>query len=96
MAYENIASKILSSSGFGRPRSWFEQGNRNKHFEGSTALTGFQFDYLELPRVVSVIAEQLLLDQKITDLGEALHSTPGDGFGSINDDFSCAYSRKAS
>lgn len=59
--------------------------------EDSGALTGFQLDYLELPRVVNVIPEQLILDQKITDLGEALRNTPGvtqsDGFGGTNDDF---------
>ncbi|MEO9600360.1 TonB-dependent siderophore receptor [Parasphingorhabdus sp.] len=59
--------------------------------EDSGALTGFRLDYLELPRVVNVIPEQLILDQKITDLGEALRNTPGvtqsDGFGGTNDDF---------
>lgn len=59
--------------------------------EDTGALTGFQLDYLELPRVVNVIPEQLILDQKITDLGEALRNTPGvtqsDGFGGTNDDF---------
>lgn len=59
--------------------------------EDSGALTGFQLDFLELPRVVNVIPEQLVLDQKITDLGEALRNTPGitqsDGFGGTNDDF---------
>lgn len=57
----------------------------------SGALTGFPLDFLELPRVVNVIPEQLVLDQKITDLGEALRNTPGitqsDGFGGTNDDF---------
>ena len=55
------------------------------------ALTGFQLDFLELPRVVNIIPEQLVLDQKITDLNEALRNTPGvtqsDGFGGTNDDF---------
>jgi len=59
--------------------------------EDSRALTGFQLDYLELPRVVNVIPEQLIIDQKITDLGEALRNTAGvtqsDGFGGTNDDF---------
>jgi len=59
--------------------------------EDSSALTGFQLDYLELPRVVNVIPEQLIVDQKITDLGEALRNTAGvtlsDGFGGTNDDF---------
>jgi iron complex outermembrane receptor protein len=55
------------------------------------ALTGFQLDYLELPRIVNLIPEQLILDQKIVDLSEALRNTPGitqsDGFGGTNDDF---------
>ncbi|MEP0393011.1 MAG: TonB-dependent siderophore receptor [Erythrobacter sp.] len=59
--------------------------------EDSGALTGFRLDFLELPRVVNIIPEQLILDQKITDLGEALRNTPGvtqsDGFGGTNDDF---------
>ncbi|MBL4671695.1 MAG: TonB-dependent receptor plug domain-containing protein [Arenicella sp.] len=55
------------------------------------ALTGFQLGFLESPRVVNIIPEQLVLDQKITDLNEALRNTPGitqsDGFGGTNDDF---------
>ena len=55
------------------------------------ALTGFHLDYLESPRVVNTIPEQLVVDQKITDLNEALRNTPGisqsDGFGGTNDDF---------
>ncbi|WP_024612189.1 TonB-dependent siderophore receptor [Pseudoalteromonas sp. TB64] len=57
----------------------------------SSSLTGFPLDFLELPRVVNIIPEQLILDQKITDLSEALRNTPGvslgDGFGGTNDDF---------
>ncbi|MEM6898600.1 MAG: TonB-dependent siderophore receptor [Pseudomonadota bacterium] len=59
--------------------------------ENTNALTGFELDFLELPRIVNVIPEQLILDQKITDLNEALRNTPGisqsDGFGGTNDDF---------
>lgn len=55
------------------------------------ALTGFPLNFLELPRVVNIIPEQLVLDQKITDLNEALRNTAGitqsDGFGGTNDDF---------
>jgi len=55
------------------------------------ALTGFPLDFLDLPRIVEVIPEQLLLDQKVTDLGEALRNVPGitqgDGFGGTNDDY---------
>lgn len=57
----------------------------------TAAITGFELDPLELPRLVDVIPEQLILDQKITDLGEALRNSPGiaagDGFGGTNDDF---------
>ena len=42
--------------------------------EDSGALTGFQLDFLELPWVVNVIPEQLILEQKVTDLGEALRN----------------------
>ena len=57
----------------------------------TSALTGLDLDFLELPRVVDVIPEQLLLDQKITELDEALRNVPGvsfsDGFGGSNNDF---------
>lgn len=57
----------------------------------SSSLTGFDLNFLELPRIVDIIPEQLVLDQKITDLSEALRNTPGvslgDGFGGTNDDF---------
>ncbi len=57
----------------------------------SSSLTGFDLDFLELPRVVNIIPEQLILDQKVTDLAEALRNTAGislsDGFGGTNDDF---------
>lgn len=55
------------------------------------ALTGIPLDFLELPRVVDVIPEQLLLDQKVTNLNDALRNSPGiaasDGFGGTNNDF---------
>jgi len=58
---------------------------------GTRALSGLDLDFLELPRVVDVIPEQLLLDQKITELDEALRNVPGvsfsDGFGGSNNDF---------
>ncbi|MEM8987771.1 MAG: TonB-dependent siderophore receptor [Pseudomonadota bacterium] len=64
---------------------------RRYRIQDADALTGFQLDFLELPRVVNIIPEQLILDQKITDLNEALRNTPGvtqsDGFGGTNDDF---------
>jgi len=59
--------------------------------EDSSALTGFPVDFLEMPRVIDVLPEQLLLDRKITDLNEALRNSPGisfgDGFGGTVDDF---------
>ncbi|MEP1385127.1 MAG: TonB-dependent siderophore receptor [Paraglaciecola sp.] len=59
--------------------------------DSTKSLTGFPVDFLDLPRVVNIIPEQLILDQKITDLSEALRNSPGislsDGFGGTNDDF---------
>jgi iron complex outermembrane receptor protein len=57
----------------------------------TNALTGLDLSFLELPRMVDIIPEQLLLDQKITELEEALRNVPGvsqsDGFGGSNNDF---------
>lgn len=57
----------------------------------SDSLTGFPLDFLEMPRIVETIPEQLILDQKVTELDEALRNVPGislsDGFGGTNDDF---------
>lgn len=57
----------------------------------SSSLTGFDLDFLELPRIVNTIPEQLILDQKVTELTDILRNTPGislsDGFGGTNDDF---------
>jgi len=57
----------------------------------SDALTGFDVPYLDLPRAVEVIPEQILLDRKVTTLTEALQNASGvsfsDGFGGTNDDF---------
>ncbi|PEQ10459.1 TonB-dependent siderophore receptor [Novosphingobium sp. PC22D] len=54
-------------------------------------LTGISLHFLELPRVVETIPEQVLLDQKVTELDEALRNVPGvslgDGFGGSNNDF---------
>ncbi|RIV80924.1 TonB-dependent siderophore receptor [Aurantiacibacter xanthus] len=54
-------------------------------------LTGIALEFLELPRVVETIPEQILLDQKVTELDEALRNVPGvslgDGFGGSNNDF---------
>jgi len=68
-------------------------GTPPERYASSTtdALTGFPLDFLELPRVIEIIPEQLLLDQKVTELNEALRNVPGitqsDGFGGTNDDF---------
>jgi iron complex outermembrane receptor protein len=66
--------------------------NQKRYIVDSTkSLTGFPLDFLDLPRVVNIIPEQVILDQKITDLSEALRNSPGialgDGFGGTNDDF---------
>ena len=63
-----------------------------RYASGETdSLTGFPLSFLEMPRIVETIPEQLLLDQKITDLNDALRNVPGisnsDGFGGTNDDF---------
>lgn len=68
-------------------------GTNQKRYivESTESLTGFPVDFLDLPRVVNIIPEQVILDQKITDLSEALRNSPGialgDGFGGTNDDF---------
>lgn len=68
-------------------------GTNQKRYliESNESLTGFPVDFLDLPRVVNIIPEQVILDQKITDLSEALRNSPGislgDGFGGTNDDF---------
>ncbi|AZQ83754.1 TonB-dependent siderophore receptor [Colwellia sp. Arc7-635] len=68
-------------------------GTNQKRYtvESTESLTGFPVDFLDLPRVVNIIPEQVVLDQKITDLSEALRNSPGislgDGFGGTNDDF---------
>ncbi|MBU2978528.1 TonB-dependent siderophore receptor [Alteromonas sp. C1M14] len=68
-------------------------GTNQKRYviESTDSLTGFPVDFLDMPRVVNIIPEQVVLDQKITDLSEALRNSPGislgDGFGGTNDDF---------
>lgn len=55
------------------------------------SLFGQELDYLEMPRVIDVLPEQLLLDQKVTELEDALRNVPGvslsDGFGGSNNDY---------
>ena len=69
---------------FGTPADRYGNGR-------TSALTGVPLDFLDLPRVVDIIPEQLLLDQKVTNLNEALRNSPGiaasDGFGGTNNDF---------
>ncbi|WP_129782242.1 TonB-dependent siderophore receptor [Peristeroidobacter soli] len=64
---------------------------RRYDIEATTTLTGFPLSFLELPRTVEIIPEQVLLDQKALDLTEALQNVTGvtfsDGFGGTNDDF---------
>ncbi len=59
--------------------------------EAAKSITGFKLDFLELPRVVESITEQIILDQKVTELEEALRNVPGislsDGFGGSNNDY---------
>jgi len=83
-AQENSASDIEKITVTGT--------NQKRYVIDSTkSLTGFPLDFLDLPRVVNIIPEQVILDQKITDLSEALRNSPGialgDGFGGTNDDF---------
>ena len=55
------------------------------------AATRIDLDFLDNPRNVTVIPEQLVLDRKITTIEEALRNAPGvvagDGFGGTRDDF---------
>lgn len=59
--------------------------------DNTRSLSGIDLGFLELPRVVEIIPEQILLDQKVTELEEALRNVPGisfsDGFGGSNNDF---------
>ncbi len=68
----------------GTPPERYEAGR-------SDSLTGFPLDFLDMPRIVETIPEQLILDQKVTELDQALRNVPGvslsDGFGGTNDDF---------
>jgi len=59
--------------------------------DSTRSLSGINLGFMELPRVVEIIPEQILLDQKVTELEEALRNVPGitfsDGFGGSNNDF---------
>lgn len=59
--------------------------------QAKDGATGLDLSFLENPRNVTLIPEQLMLDRKITTLEEALRNAPGvsagDGFGGTNDDF---------
>lgn len=59
--------------------------------EASKSITGIELKYLELPRIVETIPEQLILDQKITEIEDALRNVPGitfgDGFGGVTNDY---------
>ncbi|MEM8662481.1 MAG: secretin and TonB N-terminal domain-containing protein, partial [Pseudomonadota bacterium] len=55
------------------------------------ANSGLDLSFLENPRNVTIIPEQLVLDQKITDLNEALRVVPnyaeGSGFAGTDNDY---------
>lgn len=59
--------------------------------QANDGATGLDLSFLQNPRNVTLIPEQLVLDRKITTLEEALRNAPGvsagDGFGGTNDDF---------
>ena len=59
--------------------------------EAAKSITGVELSYLELPRIVETIPEQLILDQKITEIEDALRNVPGvtlgDGFGGVGNDY---------
>lgn len=59
--------------------------------DSTTSATSLPLDFLESPRSISLLPEQLFLDRKITSLQEALRNAPGvlagDGFGGTRDDF---------
>ncbi|WP_334027669.1 TonB-dependent siderophore receptor [Alteromonas sp. P256] len=59
--------------------------------EAKDGASGLDLSFLENPRNVSFIPEQLVLDRKITTIEEALRNAPGvsagDGFGGTTDDF---------
>lgn len=45
--------------------------------DGKDLITGLDLDFLENPRSVTKLPEQLLLDRKITHIEEALQNAPG-------------------
>lgn len=59
--------------------------------EAKDGATGLDLSFLDNPRNVTLLPEQLILDRKITTLEEALRNAPGvsagDGFGGTRDDF---------
>ncbi|WP_020209165.1 TonB-dependent siderophore receptor [Gilvimarinus chinensis] len=68
-------------------------GTNPERYQSDTtdSLTGVPVSFMELPRVVEIIPEQILLDQKATELEEGLRNVPGislsDGFGGSNNDY---------
>ncbi|WP_394537102.1 TonB-dependent receptor [Lysobacter enzymogenes] len=61
------------------------------HNDASASALGVDAPLFNTPRSVVVLPEQILLDQKVTQLDEALKNVSGvsrgDGFGGTNDDF---------
>ncbi|MBL8264964.1 TonB-dependent siderophore receptor [Steroidobacter sp.] len=67
-------------------------GTRQERYSARTATIGrIEQDILTTPRSIQVIPEQVLLDQQVSSLGEALRNvaglTEGDGFGGTLTDF---------
>ena len=65
--------------------------DQTRYIVGSSDALGLNLDFLDNPRNITVVPEQLLLDRKITTLEEALRNVPGAvaaaGFGGTQDDF---------
>lgn len=84
MAQQDDDEELEEITVLGTPPERYEAGR-------SDSLTGFPLDFLDMPRIVETIPEQLILDQKVTELDQALRNVPGislsDGFGGTNDDF---------
>ena len=65
---------------------------QERYVVDETNVGRIQQDILDAARSVVVIPEQIILDQQIEDLNDALRNAPGatasDGFGGTLDDFS--------
>ncbi len=68
------------------------RGTRQERYNvHSTTVGRLDQDILKIPRSITVIPEQVLLDQQVSDLGDALKNvsglTDGDGFGGTLTDY---------